>query len=134
MFNIFHTGRGKKYVEFRIKGHIRHLKGKDVNKFKKLISKSLNIPLRYINLVGKGTGSVILVFQIPEDGVERLWNSLEKKELWLWKNGVLDVHIEGRDCVQIQTEQYLGKILQYRCKHTEIKLKRPYAEASSGTL
>ena len=110
------------------------MKGKDVNKFKKLISKSLNIPLRYINLVGKGTGSVILVFQIPEDGVERLGNSLEKKELWLWKNGVLDVHIEGRDCVQIQTEQYLGKILQYRCKHTEIKLKRPYAEASSGTL
>ena len=112
IFNIFYAGRGKNYVEFRLKGHIRHLKGKHVNTFKKRISKSLNIPLRYVNLVGIGKGSVILVFRIPEDGVERLRNSIEKKDTWLWENGVLDVHIEGEECVQIQTEQYYGKKLQ----------------------
>ena len=109
--NIFHTGRGKRYAEFRIRGHVRHMKFKDVTRFKKILSKGLNIPLRHINLLGIGKGSVILVFQIPEVGAERLRNSLEKKDTWLWENGVLDVHIDGEEFVQIQTEQYLGKTL-----------------------
>ncbi|XP_072050153.1 uncharacterized protein [Amphiura filiformis] len=98
------SGKGRKKVEFRIKGDFKHANRADASKFKKLVSESLGIPRRHINLVGIGRGSIILVFQIPDIGIERLRQAVNKKRSWLYENSVLDVHIEGEGCMWIQDD------------------------------
>ena len=75
---------------------------KNVNQFIAIISQQLRIPPRHINLIGIGSGSIVLVFLIPEIGVTRLKETLSRNDSWFLENKVLDVHIEGEECVKIQ--------------------------------
>ena len=105
----FCAGKGKRYAEFRIKGDFRHAKMADAYKFRKVLEQRLNIPRRYINLVGIGKGSIILVFQLPDIGIKRLRQAVSEKHAWLQECNILDVHIDGYQCVTIQDENSLGK-------------------------
>ncbi|XP_072051574.1 uncharacterized protein [Amphiura filiformis] len=99
--------RGKSFgkdVEFRIKGNIRHMHMTNVNAFKAVISKRLMIPERYINVRALGNGSIIIVLQMPELGVNRLREAVARKDAWLLEEKILEIHIEGEDCVIIQDE------------------------------
>ena len=92
------------YAEFRIRGDFKHAKMSDVSKFKKVVSESLNIPRRHINLCGIGKGSIIIVFQVPDIGIERLRKAIKCRDSWLYEHGVLEVHIDGEQCVRIQDD------------------------------
>ena len=75
---------------------------KNANQFIAIISRQLRIPQEHISLVGVGSGSIVLVFLLPEVGVTRLKEALSRNDSWLSENKVLDVHIEGEECVRIQ--------------------------------
>ncbi|XP_072050610.1 uncharacterized protein [Amphiura filiformis] len=97
--------RGKSFgkdVEFRIKGNIRHMHMTDVNAFREVVSQRLMIPIRYINVRAIGNGSLILVIQMPELGVNRLCEAVARKDTWLWAEKIMDIHIEGEKCVIMQ--------------------------------
>ena len=105
MFAFLFTVDNTAYVEFRLTGNVKHLKNVSVSEFKTLVSANLGIKKRYINLVGSGSGSVLLAFQMPNVAVDNLRLAIAEKRKWILEGGVLGVHIEGQGYIHIQDER-----------------------------
>ncbi|XP_072050062.1 uncharacterized protein [Amphiura filiformis] len=86
---------GTKKVKFRIAGHAKHTKNKQVKAFIIRVANSLGMKPHQINLIGQERGSVVYILQIPVRAVSRLQDAVMQKADWLIDNKVLGVHIEG---------------------------------------
>ena len=113
LINLWFLFQIAKDVEFHIEGSIRHMNISSVTKVTKMLSKKLGIPERHINVRGIGSGSLILVLQMPEYGVDRLREAILRRDAWLWKERILDIHIEGEACVKIQDQHSQSMLLGY---------------------
>ncbi|XP_072050065.1 uncharacterized protein [Amphiura filiformis] len=86
---------GTMKVEFKIEGHAKHTKNKQVKAFITRVAKNLGMEPHQINLTGQFNGCVGIILQIPKGAVSRLRDAVMQKADWLIDNKVLGVHIEG---------------------------------------
>lgn len=55
-------------------------------------------------MVGSGSGSVLLAFQMPDVAVDNLRLAIAEKRKWILDGRILGVHIEGEGYLHIQDE------------------------------